>query len=238
MKRIGISLSLRHDREDQDYLNCSYARYFCHLGWMPLLIPNGLTDPCSYVTEFAVQAILLSGGHDEVRGVDSPGLSVDSYRDRTERHLIDWAIRTRTPVLGICRGMHLLNAYMGGTVSFDVAATGVARTSHVACKHSIQLCHDHTRDTAGATDMLVNSYHRHGISLAALGRDMLPFALSSDDPDLVEGLMHRTLPLAGIQWHPERDSPYDHLSSRLVAAFLDPTWWRLAFNESDHPSCR
>ena len=92
-------------------------------------------------------------------------------------------------VLGICRGMQMLNCYQGGSLRPVL--------SHVATRHDIY------GPLVGATHRKVNSFHGLGLLEADLGDRLEAVAWTKDG--VIEAMRHRENPWLGIMWHPERD---------------------------------
>ncbi|MCX6799377.1 MAG: gamma-glutamyl-gamma-aminobutyrate hydrolase family protein, partial [Candidatus Diapherotrites archaeon] len=101
-----------------DSLENAYVRYFESFGATLLPIPNAMKKPASYFNRFGIDGIVLSGGNTinpALYGQKSGGLaSVSKERDKTEKSLLETAVRTALPVLGICRGMQFINVFFGG----------------------------------------------------------------------------------------------------------------------------
>jgi N5-(cytidine 5'-diphosphoramidyl)-L-glutamine hydrolase len=153
---------------------------------LPMLIPNGLADPCGYLDGLSPDLLILSGGED-------PGNS--PMRDETETALLAHAIENAIPVLGVCRGLQLMNLYFGG------ALTPV--TDHVARNHGLAI--DPAWRKVYGREITVNSFHRLGVSDHGLAKPLSAFAW---DPDgFIEGVCHRDFAVAGLMWHPERGEP-------------------------------
>ena len=68
-------------------------------------------------------------------------------------------------------------------------------------------------------DIVVNSYHNHGVLLEGLAKELRAFGTSADG--VVEALHHPTKPMIGIQWHPERDNPSGGLDSYLITQLFE-----------------
>jgi len=129
--------------------------------------------------------VVLSGGND----ISVPGDECTSpERDETEMLLLEYAARTKTPVLGVCRGLQMINAYLGGGLE---KATG-----HVCVDHEIHSPESPVRK------IMVNSFHNYVISKESLSHLLIPLYVSKDD--FVEAARHIDLPWLGIMWHPER----------------------------------
>jgi putative glutamine amidotransferase len=152
----------------------------------------------------------------------------DPARDRVELTMAEWALRDHKPILGVCRGLQLLNLAGGGTLWQDLEAQ---RPSSI--KHDYFPFRDgHARDYLAHTvtiregtrlaeilaggERKVNSMHHQGIRQLASG-----FVVSATAPDgLIEGIEGRGDQfLIAVQWHPEALAEKDPLTQRLFEAF-------------------
>ena len=165
--------------ERRDAADQAWTRFLDLCGLTPLFVPNVPAVAERLVAELPVRGLLLTGGNDlSEYGGDAP------ERDETERALVDLALRRRLPVVGVCRGMQVLQARWG------VPLTRVE--GHVTAGHEIIV------DGAGPDQ--VNSYHRWGSNQA--GDELMVWARAADG--IVEGIRHKSAPVIGLMWHPER----------------------------------
>ena len=143
-----------------------------------------------YLNSIDIDGIVLSGGND-----------LDEYKERdvTEYRMIDFALENSTPVLGICRGMQIINKYFGGKVTQGISK--VCSSSHIAVEHTVHLI-DNELIKYTESALTVNSYHNDGVHIEGLSDKLRPFAVA--DNAVVEGLYSSQNRIAGIQWHPER----------------------------------
>jgi putative glutamine amidotransferase len=153
-----------------------------------------------------VELVVLTGGNNvdpALYGGTAEVSQVYPERDRTEYALIAGALERGIPVWGVCRGLHTINVYFGGSLTPQVEG-------HVARDHGL------TSDHPLLTDAVCNSYHNQGVRGEDLSGELRVLAHSADG--LVEALYHPTEPVAAVQWHPERQNrPYDRA---LLATFL------------------
>jgi len=183
----------RRDALDQSWTSLLAA---CDLAAMP--IPNHPELAARMFGMASVAGLLLTGGNDLARyGGDAP------ERDETERLLLRLARERHLPVVGVCRGMQVIQD------AFGVPLKRIA--GHVATRHQV--------DGAGFRAE-VNSFHGFGASETAPELEVLARA-----PDgIVEFLRHRSEPILGQMWHPERESPYAPSDlARLRAHFRGAT---------------
>jgi putative glutamine amidotransferase len=153
----------------------------------------------------------------------------DPPRDGTELALVRWALADHKPVLGVCRGVQLLNVALGGTLFQDVKGELPASIKHdyfptPAEPRRDRLVHgvlvtegSRLRGILGEGEVQVNSMHHQGIKELAPGLVANAFA-----PDgLIEGVEQANGHfLVGVQWHPEELAETSPAMRRLFAAFV------------------
>jgi len=229
MTKLAITLSFGPERQ-RDFLSHTYALYFEALGAVAVPVSNVLADPVAYVEALDLDGLILSGGGDIAPALYGAGNShsdeIAPPRDRTEWALLEWAVRREKPVMGICRGMQVINVYFGGALVQDIPALLSSMTPHADSTHAITLTHARLAEALGEPALHVNSHHHQGMTAATLAPDLEGLAVSEED-GVIEALWHRALPVLGVQWHPERPSPSVHADRRLVSAWLDGSLWRL-----------
>ena len=169
------------------------------------------------------QGLLLPGGGDidpECYGQENHGSrSIDLVRDQREWDLLAQFLATGKPVLGICRGLQVVNVFFGGTLYQDIPGHSSPEGDFL-----------HTVVTRGAPfDALfppgsrVNSAHHQAVEL--LGEGLQPVQWSEDG--VVEALIHQTKPVWCVQWHPERMEQWGAAGGagqRLLEAFFTTFW--------------
>lgn len=187
------------------------------VGAAPILIPLLDDEPDALRAVYeACDGILIPGGVD----IDPQHFGeepheklgrIDPSRDRTEMQLARWAVEDRKPLLGLCRGLQVLNVALGGTlwqdiedqypdaIKHDYFPTHGFERDHLA--HEVSLTHgSRLRHLVELDRIPVNSMHHQGI------RTLAPaLAVSATAPD---GLIEAAeLPgdhfCIGVQWHPE-----------------------------------
>ncbi len=170
----------------------------------------------------AVDGLILAGGRDmdpamygaeRVIGTDDP----HTHRDAFEIALARRALERDIPLLGICRGMQVMNVARGGTLVQDLPVHVHRRSigTFDGNDHSVRL--DEESLAARAVGELSHdtlSHHHQGIDRVGEGLRITGWA---DDDDLPEALEDPGLRFAlGVQWHPEADP-----ESRVIAALVD-----------------
>jgi len=211
-------------RETRDALSHDWYVFARSYGMVPVLLPNAPGEAAQYAANLQLQGIILTGGNNVAPQTcgDAPGPPVDDAyveRDETEAVLIDYAIDAGLSVLGVCRGMQMLNVHFGGRLLRDIRGARGTTVNHVAATHPVDLAAPALAREMGSRIVEVNSFHNQGLAAEQLSGDFVCFALSEAD-GIVEGMVHCELPIIGVQWHPERRNPGTGLDRALVKRFL------------------
>lgn len=202
----------RRDAISHDWLACLDA-----LGWTPVLLPNRPSQVIAMLERERPEACILSGGNDvgPVDARDVSGASAAPERDAVEREVLRYAVDRGCPVLGVCRGMQMINVFFGGRLIRDLTGLAPATGSHAGTLHRLTLTHATFRTWAGAPEIESNSFHRNGVTAETLAPTLRVMAQCGP---VIEAVAHTTLPIVGIQWHPERDRSAVRLDNRLFEA--------------------
>ena len=157
--------------------------------------------------------IILTGGEDinPLEYNDTANIKVcgkiNFSRDTLERKLFDFALKNKIPLIGVCRGMQMMNVASGGTLYGDIPTeigTTVIHRNNGEVNHEIVLCDTSSLIFPIATDtIIVNSWHHQGLKIMpshlrviARSFDGLPEAVvmnKSEHPFMI-----------AVQFHPER----------------------------------
>lgn len=146
-------------------------------------------------------ALLLMGGGDIHPRRYGQSLAfardIDEARDAAEFSLVGEFLERGRPIVGICRGLQLINVYFGGTLHQHMEGHG-----QVCGRDTIHLTYTNDpllRALYGET-LFVNSAHHQAVDRLGMGLRAVQWA--SDGT--VEALRHESLPIFAVQWHPER----------------------------------
>ena len=197
--RIGITLRVvnsDHYPEKRDAISQDWFKILEKLNYIPICIPNILTDLKQFLIDMNLDGFILSGG-DNIG--DHP------ERDLTEQQIIDYAINSTIPILGVCRGMQVINKYFGGSIKTN------KNLEHVGKPHNVEIVNNVFFNLFTNTSIMVNSFHNNLIPDDMLGKELDIFAISKKD-NTVEGFIHTKFPIIGVMWHPERDPDKKNLS--------------------------
>lgn len=213
MTRVGLTQRVsvvKEYGERRDCLDQQWTVLLKQLGYIPVPLPNRIDSVAAYLDELALDAIILTSGND-LTSVDDPA-ALASERDCFETAVLEYAIDHDIPVLGVCRGLELVNEYFGGELT--------ATTDHVACTHQIDFTNDTAETEVDFPDMTtVNSYHNYGIGHNDVGEELLVLGTAPDET--VECVVHESHLIWGIMWHPERESPSSDLDRQILTHALE-----------------
>jgi putative glutamine amidotransferase len=178
-----------------------YARAITAAGGLPVHLPQHV-DPLEYAGR--LDGLLLSGGADvdPVRydaAVDPATGPVEDDRDRAEIGLIELAVSEELPVLGICRGLQLLNVWAGGTLHQHVPAHARYDLDPAAEVDTVVVESDSRLGALYGATVDVNSLHHQTVDRVADG--WVVTARSGDGA--VEAIEWPGHDVIAVQWHPE-----------------------------------
>lgn len=213
---IGISANYG---DNNSKLAENYYKSVVAVGGVPVIIP--VTDDLATIEAIVgrLDGILLSGGGDmhpryyNEEPIPENG-TPDELRDRYDVTLIKSAVEYQLPVLGICRGMQVINTVFGGSLYQDI---------NVQYADKKPMCHSQneersvtTQTASVVTDSLlysivscntlpINSIHHQAVKRIADGFRAVAFA----DDGICEAIESLYYPILGVQWHPEHLSGAD-----------------------------
>jgi putative glutamine amidotransferase len=201
------------DGSDRTGVNAAYVKSVLAGGGVPLVLSPLLGPALAARALAGVDGVLLTGGEDVhpawYHAEPSPHLFPPSReRDLFELALFAAARQMELPILGICRGIQLINVAMGGTLYQDIPAERAGEIDHNPTAerqhrtHSVRLERGSRAERAlGSAPLAVNSFHHQAIKDLAKGL----IATGWTEDGLIEAV--ETGPgapwLLAVQWHPE-----------------------------------
>ena len=233
--KIGLSPRFLHPAPGQrgfrgktlQYLEQSIAHWLMTAGALVFMVPSitgggllrrGNLRIADYVAE--LDGLVLQGGSDVSpltygETAKRPEWNGDRVRDMYEIDLLQEFASGGKPVLGICRGMQLINVAYGGTLYQDLrlhhrnAGEHVDRDAYDRHFHEVALIAGSGLASLypGLGRARVNSIHHQGVK--SLGKDLVIEAVSMPD-EVVEAVRwNGSSYIVGVQWHPELHDPAD-----------------------------
>ena len=126
--------------------------------------------------------------------------SFDPKLDRIQLGILEAFVAEKKTVLGICKGMQLINIYFGGDMIQHLPTSKAHEYAGEDQLHESEALKDSFLANLYGGRFVVNSAHHQGVKAPGRGISFVQFA----EDGVVEGLSHISLPVFGVQWHPER----------------------------------
>lgn len=232
MKKPIIGLTPQFDYEKNriwvspNYLNAIYAA-----GGIPIMLPLHTDKESLKIAANVCDGFLFTGGPDispfryQEETIAQCGVVVPE-RDQMEEDLFSIIIDADKPILGICRGVQILNVFLGGTLYQDIPAqfsspiqlahsqaSGNSVLSHSVIVEEDSLLHE----IIPKEYIQVNSFHHQAIKDLAPSLKVAGKAMDS----LIEAVYHPGKKFfLGVQWHPEHLYKTDEDTMNLFKAFI------------------
>ena len=256
LKRPLIGVTMGREKSQRFFglnlfiMNQTYVRSLEVLGALPVMVPLHMSEATLRGIFERLDGVFLPGGEDidpTNYGEERHPLlgATDKERDRTELLLTRWAIETGMPVLGVCRGVQMINVACGGSLFQDLHSEDPDLDKHdyfppsyerYRISHRVDVEPDSRLAQAMGHKHEVNSMHHQGIHRVGFGLRVVARA----EDGLPEALEAPALPFAvGVQWHPEELAKTDQMSTNLFYNFVQaaagdwreqvPASWREQF---------
>lgn len=212
MKPI-IGIVPRTDTVNNNYrlqINYNYLDQFLKRGVIPLILP--FNEPEIETLLKQCDGFLIPGGVDmdpkyynQTNEGDSK--DVDDNIDVLDDVVIKYAVQHKIPVFGICRGIQSIAAIMGGTLHQDITKAKL-QNDEVDHRHFVTTLYTHPFANNFKKTFETNSYHHQAVDIVPEG-----FEVIFKHNDIIEGIIHKELPITAVQWHPER---FDAIESDIL----------------------
>ena len=216
MRKIVAVLGYGKKRQEStftypvDTINAGYASSIIKAGALPFLVPSTKDPDIIRSTVQKVDGILIPGGNDIDPFLYGESVTFADKYDRENDYfqlcMLEEAIKEGKPVMGICRGMQIINVFFGGTLYQDIEKERPQSLQHSApgspegfihpvCIEKTSLLYD----IFDKKEIMVNSIHHQGVRKP--GDGLFPAAHSPDG--IIEALENREHNIIAVQWHPE-----------------------------------
>lgn len=228
MKKPVIGVIPLFDREkDSMWMLPAYFQGIETAGGIPVMLSLYGAEDCDRLFDFC-DGLVFTGGHDVDPALYGEAVTeacgeLCPERDRLEPVLLHKALERSVPALGICRGLQLINACLGGTLWQDLATERPQTRNHRMERPYDRAEHFVTisgplADLYHAQTLGVNSCHHQGIK--TLAPSLCAMAVAEDG--LVEAVYHPEKPfLWAVQWHPEFFHPVTGPGVPIFRALVD-----------------
>jgi putative glutamine amidotransferase len=197
---------------ERSYVNHDYVTAVEAAGGIPIMIPV-VGSPATIRRQIeSVDAVLATGGYDPdpMLWGEQPNRRIEFINPDVDQHqlaAIRIAYELGKPLLGICRGLQMINIAFGGSLYQDLSLVPDSYIQHYqkslkyACGHQVALVKD-TRlaGVFGEAGIATNSFHHLAIRVVAPG-----FIVNAYAPDgVIEGIESTGgASVMAVQWHPE-----------------------------------
>nr|WP_207618607.1 gamma-glutamyl-gamma-aminobutyrate hydrolase family protein [Streptococcus equi] len=206
---IGITANQRVTKA-LDNLPCSYAptgfiEAVTRSGGLPLLLPIGDEAAAKSYVAMVDKIILIGGQHVDPKYYHEKRAALDGdfspQRDIFELAIIKEALAQKKPILGICRGMQLMNVALGGSLNQHIEGHW-QKTASDCLSQEIVIEKTSPLYPIYGPRALINSFHHQ--SLKQVAEDLRVIARDPND-GTIEAVIscNPDIPFLGVQWHPE-----------------------------------
>ena len=181
----------------------NYQNLLLVLGMLPV-VKNEYHSICP---TSSFDALLLPGGGDIhpsfFHAANEGSENIDSKLDLVQYLYLRDFVKEKKPVFGICKGMQMINVFFGGTILQDMPSE--SKKLHMQSKNHSDSYHSifSAIPNISYPSKIVNSAHHQCIE--KLGENLCVSHIAEDG--VIEGIYHDSLPIIGLQWHPERLFP-------------------------------
>ena len=200
------------------------------VGLWPVLIPGPAPDDVEALLSPFAGLLLAGGGDVDPRryGADRHPATygLDGDRDDLEFAVVPAALRLGLPTLAICRGMHVVNVTLGGSL-YQHLPEVEDKTAHGDPTSGLSVLHD-IEITAGSRlaagvggTWLPNCACHHHQAVDRIGSDLVPVAWSDDGVLEALELPEGETWLVAVQWHPEENARDEPAQRRIFEAFAE-----------------
>lgn len=200
MKIIISSNFKKYYKTHIDFLDHYWLKYFENKDYDFELIPNSFKLAKKKINDIKnCDLIVLPGGNDLFKKD-----KITRTRLNVEKELINFSLKKKIPLIGICRGMQLLNYFFGGKI--NKVKNHMGKKSKIFFKEKF----------FSKNVLMVKCYHNYGIKNKFKSKKFKTIAIDKDGN--LEMFIHENKKILGIMWHPEREKNYkklDHIFKQV-----------------------
>lgn len=232
MKKPMIGIIPLYDEKKESYwMLPGYMKGIEEAGGIPVMLPLTIDKEIVLPLAEAFDGFLFTGGpdvHPSIYGEKKENVCGEpcEERDLMEKILLERLIALDKPVFGICRGIQLFNALLGGTLYQDIPSQFQSKKQIVHSQnppYDQPVHHVHIEKESPLYSILqvgtlmVNSYHHQGIKKLS---DQLSVAAKAEDGLIEAVYMPGKRFFIAVQWHPEFMFHADETNLKLFQEFV------------------
>ena len=195
---------------ERAYVNNNYVEAVSNAGGVPIILPI-IADKNTIKLQIEnIDGLVISGGYDvnpllyNEEPLQKLGF-IYPERDEYDVEVIKVALELGKPILGICRGLQILNVFFGGTLYQDLSLIDECYINHSqtsrpdAIGHTVEIVKETMLFNILGESVITNSFHHQAIK--ELGSGLKVSAKAKDG--IIEGIEAESGFVIGVQWHPE-----------------------------------
>lgn len=223
---IGLTM---YDIDKKLDINNAYLDSVEIAGGIPICLPNASEEHVDALLD-RVDGIILIGGEDmdpDLFG-EEPHQNIGRVvrkRDDSDLLFMKRAFERDMPILGVCRGMQIMNVFFGGTIIQDIPTQVEDAIGHKqqskrgALAHNVEVLTPKMKEIFEENEFRVNTYHHQAVG--KLGEGLVLSGVAKDG--VIEAMEHEDHPYCiSVQWHPEELSPLGNIhAQRLFKSFVE-----------------
>ncbi len=209
---IGIaSRCLIENQTKKIFVNEDYIKFVKRYNLIPLIIPfNDIDEKILSLCD----CFLIPGGNDidakyYHRKNHPDSILVDPLVDQLDFKILDYAVKNKRPVLGICRGLQVINVYFGGSLVQHIKS----KIHENALNHHLKINDSSYFKNLFSKPYIINSFHHQKID--KLGNNLI---VEGTCKMAIELITHRSLPIIACQYHLEKID--DNNTDQVMKYFL------------------
>ncbi|MGM9890142.1 MAG: gamma-glutamyl-gamma-aminobutyrate hydrolase family protein [Floccifex porci] len=230
MKPIIGVMPLWDDDKESLWMLPGYFEGIQRAGGIPIMLPLIVDMEVNKQYMTMCDGFLFTGGHDVSPQIYGSEIVVDNVvcnkkRDHMESNLLKLALENDKSILGICRGIQFINAYLGGTLYQDLPTEHPSEIEHhqkppynIPVHEDIIIKDSPLYNLLRKNRISVNSYHHQAIkNLAPVLKSM-----AESEDGLIEAVyMPSHKYVWAVQWHPEFSYTSDEASMKIFKSFIE-----------------
>ncbi|MDH5546992.1 MAG: gamma-glutamyl-gamma-aminobutyrate hydrolase family protein [Gammaproteobacteria bacterium] len=187
--------------ERRDAIDQRWTDYLLQIDLFPVFVSNNIRFVKCLLDYEEFSGVLFTGGNT----LQKYGGNAQE-RDAVEETLLGWALQHEKPIVGICRGMQIIQDYFGVSLG--------KIENHIGTCHRLQVYQGLVSEELLQLDS-VTVYHEYG------ARNSVPDLniVAKSEDGIVMAIEHEKYPVYGHMWHGERNQPFNPIDQRIISKY-------------------